>query len=119
MDTVGGVLDPDTLRARLQNISDGGAARTLLVSDGIDDKVFQFRPGEVRCCASDGRRVATIEDFLVRQGLVRPQKLGIAIEKSRAGEGELQKVLVGMGILSRDQFQAATTNPTSNAVFVL
>ncbi len=110
MDTVGGVLDSDTLRARLQNISDGGAARTLLVSDGTDDKVFQFRPGEVRCCTSDGRRVASIEDFLIRQGLVRPQKIRIAIEKSRAGQGELQKVLVGMGLLSREQYQAATVD---------
>lgn len=103
-----GALNSSTLNGILQVLIDKNPASTWQISDGQDEKVVYFSTGGIRLYASEGRMIASMEDYLTRRGLVAKDQLAVALEISQQSRRDpLVDVLERRGMLARDRFLKA------------
>lgn len=110
MFSVEGNLNTATLQAILEVLNQKNPAATLLISDGMHEKVIYFSTGGIRLYSSDGRRVCRLEEFLEQRGLASKEQIEqarlIAVESRRE---TLDEVLERKGILPRNRFLEVIT----------
>ncbi|MGH9361982.1 MAG: DUF4388 domain-containing protein, partial [Thermoanaerobaculia bacterium] len=108
MSNLEGNLSNSTLLAVLEFIIEKNPASTLLISDGRDEKVIYFSTGGLRVYASEGRRVAKLEDFLCQKGLASRDQIDLAVATAQESRKEtFDEVLDGKGLVPRPKFLEA------------
>ncbi len=128
MSILEGPLNSATIQGVLDVLIARNPASTWLISDGRDEKVIYFSTGGIRLYASDGRRISSFEDHLVRCGLVSPEQLHIAREAIEESRREtLDEALERLEFLPRARFSEAMERliflelcdvaPWENAIF--
>jgi CheY-like chemotaxis protein len=83
-----------------------GATGVLLMQHEAENRGVQLRNGSPVAVASN-RGVESLEDFLVRTKQISGQEHEEVIEQASAGLGSSREILVGMGILSEEEIEAA------------
>jgi tetratricopeptide (TPR) repeat protein len=105
MSQLEGQLNPSAIGKVLQVLIAKNPAATLLISDGENEKVIYFSTGGIRLYSSKGRQVSSIEEFLVRRGLLERDLLDIVRRRSQENAKEgLVEVLERLEYVSRDRF---------------
>ena len=83
-----------------------GATGVLLVQHEAENRGIQLRNGSPVAVASN-RGVESLEDFLVRTKQISGQEHEEVIEQASVGLGSPREILVGMGVLSEEEVEAA------------
>ena len=99
-----GDLNTTSITKVLQILITKNPASTWLVSDGKNEKVIYFSTGGIRLYSSKGRRVSSLEEFLVyRKNLSREDLKRATKEVTEGRHGGLADVLERMEFMSRKE----------------
>lgn len=106
MENLEGTLGITSIQSVLKILAAKNPACSWFVSDGWNEKVFYFSTGGVRLYTSEGRRIARLEDYLVRSGVVSREEMDFALDVAKKDSStRLVDVLELKGIVSGAKVQ--------------
>lgn len=102
-----GMATADRLDEALRTVSGRQAAFSLIVSDGISERVFYFAIGGIRVVGSGTRASPFIGEILVQQGKLDAQQLERALYDSRHNGRRFGEAAAELGYVTYDDILGA------------
>jgi len=102
-----GRLDEESLEQIFSILTDQDVACSLLVSDGVSEKIFYFSIGGIRLISIGERQGIAIGEVLIQQGAITPEQRDTVLERMKETGKMFGEAGLEVGCLTLTKLEAA------------
>ncbi|GEM_PF-1382545 len=117
--TIKGDLSNISLSDIFQTLSMSQMSGTLRISSPAGVRTVYFEQGKAQLVGDQENRNRLIGDKLIAAGILNPRDLKNALLRQKAKGGRVGDILVGMGVISRDQIEAVVQSHEEEEIYSL
>ncbi len=117
--TIKGDLSNISLSDIFQTLSMSQMSGTLRITSPAGVRTVYFEQGRAQLVGDQENRNRLIGDKLIAAGILNPKDLKNALLRQKAKGGRIGDILVGMGVISRDQIEAVVQTHEEEEIYSL